>query len=197
MFVIDDDPESVQSICGLIRQANLPVRWFASGADFLSQYAAGEPGCLILDLRTPKTDGLAVVERLAAKGVFLPVIIVTGDGDVPSCARAFKMGVLEFSGTPVDEHELLGFVRKALAHNPTSVQRTSSWKVSAALSQLTPRQREIMEFIVAGKSIKEIAKLCGVTVQSVWKHRQRILSKFDVQNDVELVQLLPSERRER
>ena len=152
---------------------------------------------MILDLRMPEVDGLAVVERLAAKGVFLPVIIVTGYGDVPSCVRAFKMGVLEFLEKPVDEHELLGFVRKALAQNATSVERSSFSKVSEALSQLTPRQKEIMGFLVAGKSIKEIAKLCGVTVQSVWKHQQHILSKFDVQNVVELVQLLPGEKRER
>jgi FixJ family two-component response regulator len=196
-FVVDGDPESAQSICGLIRQAKLPVRTFASEADFLREYTAGESGCLIIDLRTPEGDGLAIVGRLAAKGVFPPVIIVTGNGDVPGCVGAFKIGVLEFSEDMADEHELLSFVRNALDRNATSAARDSSWKVSAALSQLTRREKEIMEFLVAGKSIKDIAKLCGVAVQSVWKHQQHILSKFDVENVVELVQVLPSERRER
>jgi two-component system, LuxR family, response regulator FixJ len=190
VFVVDDDARSLQSICGLIRQANLPVRSFSSGTDFLRQYTSGEAGCLILDIRMPEVDGLAVVERLAAKNVCLPVIIVTGYGDVSSCVRAFKMGVCEFLEKPIDEHQLLSSVRKALARNTRLLERPSSSRLSQMLSQLTRREKEVMEFLAAGKSIKEIAKLCGVTVQSVWKHQQHIFTKFGVQNEVELVLLI-------
>lgn len=156
----------------------------------MARYRGVGGGCLVLDLRMPEVDGLAVMERLAARGISLPIVIVTGAGDIRSCSRAFKMGVFDFLEKPVDEHELLGAVQRAMAECDRPGQKSESLKVCERLPQLTPREKEILEFLVAGKSLKWIAATCAISVQSVWRHQQRILSKFSAENTVELVQRL-------
>ncbi len=190
VFVVDDDGESVQVMRSLLEPQGLPVRSFTHPREFLDDYCAGTPGCLILDLRRPGIDGLEVLEQLAAHAVGLPIIIVTGEGDVRSCACAFKMGVVDFLQKPLDRRELLDCVERAVAPRAASPGQLPSQTLSAALAQLTPRERNIFEFLVTGKTLKQIAAHFGVTVQSVWKHQQHIFSKFKVQNEVELVNLM-------
>jgi two-component system response regulator DctR len=189
VFVVDADVASVQVIRSLLEPRGLPVRSFARPGEFLEEYAPAVPGCLILDLHRPGTDGLDVLEQLAAHGVGLPIIIVTGEGDVRSCARAFKMGVVDFLQKPIDGGELLDCVLRAVAEGAASPAQPSQ-AMGAALAQLTPRERSIFELLVTGKTLKQIAARCGVTVQSVWKHQQHIFNKFKVQNEVELVNLM-------
>ena len=115
VFVVDDDPGVVRSICDLIERANLPVLGFTSGKEFLERYKPGQSGCLVLDLRMAEMGGLAVVERLASQNISLPTIIVTGSPDTRSCVRALKMGVCDFLEKPLDGEELLDCIRTALA----------------------------------------------------------------------------------
>jgi FixJ family two-component response regulator len=188
VFVVDGDAGSVQVIRSLLEPRGLPVRCFAQISEFLEQDAPTGPGCLIVDLGRPGTNGLDVLEQLVAGGVGLPIIIVTGEGDVRSCARAFKMGVVDFLQKPIDGRELLDCVLRAVALRAGSPP--ASQALSAALAQLTARERNIFELLVTGKTLKQIAARCGVTVQSVWKHQQHIFNKFKVQNEVELANLV-------
>jgi FixJ family two-component response regulator len=176
-------------LCWLIQQADLPVRAFRSGAEFLESYRAGEPGCLVLDLRMPKMDGLAVQQRLWEQGVGLPIIFITAYGDVPTCARAFKAGAFDFLEKPVDDAILLDHIQKALARGAEQKWQVSAAEFAARMSQLTPREKAVLDMLLAGKTLKEIAAAKSVTVQTIWKQRASILQKMGVENDVELVRV--------
>ena len=116
----------------------------------------------------PKMDGLEVLEQLESKGISLPTIVVTGDADIPSCRRAFKMGVLDFLEKPIDEDELLDCVQKVLARNVHSAcLRRKAEELSATLSQLTERQKEVLDLLMAGRTLKEIAIHFQITVQAL------------------------------
>ena len=141
VFVIDNDPGSVRSISSTLEQANLSVRSFLSAADFLREYVPAERGCIVLDLCMPELNGLAVLERLAVKGGAPPIIMLTGAGDVESCTRAFKLGVVDFLEKPVDDALLLDAVRSALAREVEVPRRLTSARVSEVLSQLTPSEK--------------------------------------------------------
>jgi two-component system response regulator TtrR len=188
VFVVDDDPGALKSLCWLIQQADLPVRAFRSGREFLDSYRPEETegGCLVLDVRMPELSGLDVQQRLWECGVAMPIIFITAHGDVPTCAQAFKAGALEFLEKPVDHAILLTQIRKALAR---SAQRKQEGEFGARIGQLTPSEREVLELIVAGKSLKEIANLRNVTVQTIWKQRLSVLDKMGVRSDLELVRL--------
>ena len=121
VYLVDDDLGTLDSLSLLLGQAGFPVRQFTSALDFLDGYSPAHPGCLLLDLAMPEIDGLSLLERLAADGVKMPTIIVTGVADVPSCVRAFKLGVLDFLEKPIDPEELLGCVRKGMAQIAASV----------------------------------------------------------------------------
>jgi FixJ family two-component response regulator len=190
VFVIDDDPEVLSSICWLIGRARLPVRAFTCGADFLKNCRPEEPGCLLLDLRMPKRDGLAVLEDLRTKKFTLPVIMVTGNADISSCVRAFKIGIFDFLEKPLDEARLLDCVRKALAEDLRRREQVHSPNLGERLSQLTPRERQVFDLLVAGKTLKQIASACNITVQSAWRHRRRVFAKCKVHSEVELVRLM-------
>lgn len=192
VFVVDDDPGALRSICWLIERAGLPVRAFACGASFLQDCDCGQSGCLLLDLRLPQRDGLAVMEDLAAKQITMPVIMITGDADVCSCVQAFKRGVFDYLEKPLDETQLLACVQKALAEDARSRQRASASIIAGRLSRLTPRERQVFDLLIAGKSLKQIAGICEITIQSAWRHRRRVFAKCQVQNDVELVRLMLS-----
>jgi FixJ family two-component response regulator len=195
VYVVDDDPGALQSLSGLLRQGGFSVRQFDNSADFLSDLATAPPGCLVLDLAMPEIDGLTVLERLVTNGVQMPTIIVTGVGDVPSCVRAFKMGVLDFLEKPIDPEDLLASVRKGVAQAVASLTAHRRAKSAVPRADLTAREKQVLDLILTGKTLKQIASQYQVTVQSVWKHQRRIFDKFGVQNTVELVQLLLSAQR--
>jgi FixJ family two-component response regulator len=186
VFVVDDDPGALGSLCWLIQQADLPVRGFRSGREFLESYRPHEPGCLVLDVRMPGMDGLEVQQRLGDRGIGLPIIFITAHGDVPACAHAFKAGALEFLEKPLDHATLLRHIRTALARE---VEQTLQGEFAARISQLTPSEKEVLDLLISGKTLKEIANVRNVTVQTIWKHRLSILQKMGVQSDLELVRV--------
>jgi two-component system, LuxR family, response regulator FixJ len=186
VFVVDDDPGALRSLCWLIQQADLPVRAFRSGREFVESYSPQQTGCLVLDVRMPEMDGLEVQQCLRENGSALPVIFITAFGDVPTCARAFKEGALEFLEKPVDHVILLNHIREALARN-TEQNRPN--EIAARVATFTPSERGVFDLLISGKNLKEIAKIRNVTVQTIWKHRLRILQKMGVQNDLALVRV--------
>ncbi|MFZ5832051.1 MAG: response regulator transcription factor [Planctomycetota bacterium] len=187
VFLVDDDPGALRSLKWLIEQADLPVRAFASAEEFLAAYIPSQPGCLVLDVCMPKLDGIELQKTLRLRGIRIPIIFVTGHGDVPTCARAFRGGAVDFLEKPVDDEELLRRIHTAFAMDAVRRQHSPPAEVAARLGRLTTREREVMDQLVAGKSIKQIALLFNVTVQTVWRHRLSILEKLHVDNDVELV----------
>jgi two-component system, LuxR family, response regulator FixJ len=183
VFVVDDDAGALRSLSWLIQQADLPVRVFPSGREFLESYHADDAGCLVLDVRMPELDGLEVQRRLRERHSGLPVIFVTAHGDVPTCTQALKAGALDFLEKPVDGEVLLDHVRDALDRD---AQRRA---FASRLSQLTPSETEVLDMLISGKSLKAIAAASNVTVQTIWKHRLNVYKKMGVENDVGLVRL--------
>ena len=143
VYVVDDDPGALRSLCWLIQQADLPVRAFHSGREFLDSYRHQSPGCLVLDVRMPEMTGLEVQERLTQDGVDLPIIFITAHGDVPTCARALKAGALEFLEKPLDGKVFLDHVRKALARGTEQKPQGPAAEFAARITQLTPREKEV------------------------------------------------------
>jgi len=189
VFVVDDDPGALQSLCWLIQQADLPVRAYRSGREFLDSYNAHDEGCIVLDIRMSGMDGLEVQKCLCERGCAMPVIFLTAHGDVPTCTQAFKGGAFDFLEKPVDDEILLAHIHKALARDAERKRRGSSTEFTAHINQLTPTERHVLDLLIAGKSLKEIARARNVTVQTVWRHRASVLQKLGVTNDVELVRL--------
>ncbi len=189
VFVVDDDPGALQSLCWLIRQADLPVRGFRSGRDFLDAYRPQEAGCLVLDVRMPDMGGLEVQQRLGEEGFGLPVIFITAHGDVPTCAQAFKAGALDFLEKPVDDKVLLDHIRSALVRSATRERQVSAAEFAAHVSRLTPAEKEVFDLLISGKTLKEIARIRNVTVQTVWRHRLSILQEMEAENDAELFRM--------
>jgi len=189
VFVVDDDPGALRSLCWLIEQADLPVRAFCSGREFLESYDADEPGCLVLDVRMPETTGLEVQKSLWDRGIRLPTIFITAHGDVPTCAQAFKAGAFDFLEKPVDDSMLLECIHRALARCEEQKWVCSTSEYSSRVSHLTSREKEVLDLLLAGKSLKEIAATKDVSVQTIWKQRANIFQKMGVENDVELVRV--------
>jgi two-component system response regulator FixJ len=135
----------------------------------------------------PEMSGLEVQERLTEEGIGLPIIFITAHGDVPTCAQAMKAGALDFLEKPLDSMVFLEHVRQALARGAEQKRQGPTAEFTACLTRLTPSEKDVLDMLISGKSLKTIATLCDVTVQTIWKHRLSIHKKMGVENEVELV----------
>ncbi len=187
VFIVDDEPASLQGLSWLLQQASFSTRAFGSGREFLAAYRPEEPGCLLLDLRMPEMDGLEVQRRLRERGIGLPVIFMTAYGDIPACTEAFKAGALDFLEKPLDGRNLVHLVRQAVARDLEQKRHGSAAEFAARRKRLTPREKAVMEMLISGKSLKEIAAVSNVTVQTIWRHRVGIFKKMGVANESALV----------
>jgi len=190
VYIVDDDPGILKSMRWLLESAHLRVKTFNSGLVFLECYDADDPGCLILDMRMPGMTGLDVQKRLAQMGAQLPIIIMTAHADVPVCIESFKSGVFDFIEKPADDDLLLARVRKALLLDEEN-RRLKSFRNDFAerTASLSPRERQVMHLVVAGKNLKQIALDLDISVQTAAKHRAGMLEKLGLDNDVQLVRL--------
>ena len=190
VFVIDDDPAVRKSLDMLLRAVGLPARTFARAEEFLEQYGDGQPGCLVLDVRMPGISGPELQRMLNERGVAIPVIFVTGHGDVPIAVRAMKDGAIDFIEKPFSKQLLVEHIRKALAlderRRSASALQTS---IEARLAALSSREREVMALVVAGKLSKEIAAALGISKKTVDVHRAHVMHKLNVASVAELVDL--------
>jgi FixJ family two-component response regulator len=188
--VVDDDERSRRATARFLRLAGFAVREFASGADLLEAGPGGEPGCLVLDLRMPGVSGLEVQETLAARGVALPILFLTGFGDVPTTVRAMKAGAIDFLTKPADPEALLEAIRQAIARadeaRALQAQRDS---LRARLAALTPRERQVFGLVAAGRLNKQIARLLGMTERTVKAHRAAVMEKMRAASVAELVRM--------
>ena len=193
VYVIDDHPHELLLIRRLCESVNLQVETFDSPEDFLHQVDPRSAGCVVVDLLMPQMSGLDVQERLLALGVKMPIIVVTGHADTGTCRTAFKKGVFDFLEKGFEPHDLLTSIQRALEANDRYRQQESRRDVAMEqLDSLTQREVEVMRQLAQGNTLKEIAGLSGISVQTASKHRCNIFRKLDVNNEVDLLKLLIS-----
>jgi FixJ family two-component response regulator len=179
VFVVDDDAPMRESLKNLLRSVGLRVEAFASAQEFLHSARPDVPGCLVLDVRLPGLSGLELQQRLAAADRDMPIIFITGYGDIPMTVQAMKAGAVEFLTKPFRDQELLDAVQHALARDRQArEQRAQSDALRRRYSALTPREREVMARVVAGLLNKQIAGELGTSEAAVKVHRQHVMAKM-------------------
>ena len=190
VFVVDDYAPGRKSISRLLRAAGFVVASFASAQEFLAQYDPAACGCLVLDLAMPDIGGLELQSILADKGSFLPIIFLTAHGDVSTSVQAMKHGAVDFLTKPVDDEDLLTAVRVAIEKDRVlRREQTELVEIRERLATLTPREREVLEYVVAGRLNKQIASDLGTVEQTVKVHRAHVMQKMKVHSVAELVRL--------
>ena len=190
VFVVDDYAPGRRSISRLLRTAGFAVTAFASAEEFLAQYDPQASGCIVLDLAMPAVSGLELQGILADRGSLLPIIFLTAYGDIPKSVQAMKRGASDFLTKPVNDEDLLAAVRAAIEKDrPLRREQTELSEIRARLATLTPREREVLEYVVAGKLNKQIAGQLGTVEQTVKIHRAHVMQKMRVQSVAELVRL--------
>ncbi|MBK7847327.1 MAG: response regulator transcription factor [Zoogloea sp.] len=189
IYLVDDDEALRDSLAWLLESQGFKVAAFASAEDFLKAWRPEFNGCLLLDVRMPGMSGLELHERLRAQYSTLPIIFITGHGDVPMAVAALKKGAVDFIEKPFNDTELLRLVSQCLvSEQELRARRRQDAEVSRRLDQLTQREREVLDLIIAGKLNKQIADVLGISIKTVEVHRARVMEKMAAQSLAELVQ---------
>jgi len=190
VFMVDDDEAVRKAISRLLRSAGIASAVFASPSEFLAQYNPDMPGCLVLDMAMPDLDGLQLQTALNEKGCILPIIFLTGHGDVSKSVQAMKQGAFDFLSKPAKDKDLLTAVRAAFERDTVVRQeRAKLFEIRARLDALTPREREVLQHVVSGKLNKQIAGDLGIAEATVKMHRAHVMEKMKVQSVAELTRL--------
>ena len=199
VHVVDDDPAIRDSLSWLFGSRGLAVAAWESGEAFLAGFSAETRGCVLLDLRMGGLSGLDVLDRLEEAGSVLPVIVLTGHGDVPLAVQSLKKGAIDFMEKPFEPNALLERVQAAMAlEAERQAEATTARTLERQLTSLSAREREVMELMLKGLLNKQIADDLGIAMRTVEVHRARILEKFGVRSAVELAgRLADLRRRER
>ncbi len=193
VFVVDDDPGILKSLRWLLESVRMGVETYDSAQAFLEACTPDRPGCLLLDLRMPGLGGLELQALLRERGYRLPVIFVTGHGDVPAAVRALKAGAYDFFEKPFNDHELLERIHDALAHDRDArAGLEAKTSVEERVRGLTPRQRGILDLVVAGATSKDIARELGLSLSTVEGHRIKILKRMNANGLADLVRMITS-----
>jgi two-component system response regulator FixJ len=191
VHVIDDDDAVRDSLALLLDSADLAVRTYDSALAFLAVASSLVAGCILTDVRMPDLDGLALQRRLNEAGVRLPVIVMTGHGDVPVAVAALKAGAADFLEKPFDDERLISAVRAALAVSlQARRQAAATADIAARIGTLTPREREVLDLLVAGNPNKTIAYDLGASPRTVEVHRARVMEKMGARSLAELVRMV-------
>ena len=191
VFVVDDDPSVRTALVRTLTSAGYRVRDFAAAQAFLDSGSHQQPGCLILDLRLPDLDGMALYERLRAAGAWMPVIFLTGFGDIPTSVEAMKSGAMDFLPKPVADEVLLAAVEAALVEEARRrADRVEQDEIAGRLATLTVRERQVMQLVLAGRLNKQIAGDLGISEKTVKVHRGRVMAKMGVPQVARLVSLV-------
>lgn len=196
VFVIDDHLGMRKSLCYLISSAGLPVESYPSAREFLDNYDANRCGCLVLDMRMPGMTGLDLLDELATRGDARPAIMITGFGSVPTAVRAMKAGAIDFLEKPFDDDELLERVHQGLQLDAMRRRwQNESIDIIGRLASLTPREREVLDLIVAGHRNREIAQRLEVSSETVAGRRHRVMQKMNARTALDLVRMVSMCRR--
>lgn len=193
VHVVDDDPAVRDSLCFLLESAGFAVRTYASAVEFLAEAPRLRDGCVLTDVRMPDIDGLTLQRRLAELGNRVPVIVMTGHGDVPIAVEALKTGASDFLEKPFDDQHLLRAIGVALeASEAARVRRESEDALRARLESLTPREREVLDRLVGGLPNKTIAHDLGTSPRTVEVQRARVMEKMGARSLADLVRMMLS-----
>ncbi|MFN2110179.1 MAG: response regulator transcription factor [Anaerolineae bacterium] len=191
VFVVDDDPEVQNALRWLIQSVALPVETFGSAEGFVDAVGPDRPGCLVLDVRMPGMGGLRLLENLRSLEIQLPVIVLTGHGDVPLAVRAMKAGAIDFVEKPCADQDLLDRIYSALQRDAELRAETARRAaINEQLKALTPREREILDRLMKGQANKVIAAELAISERTVESHRRHIKEKMNVRSLAELAQIV-------
>jgi FixJ family two-component response regulator len=190
VFIVDDDPDVCRAVGRLVRGAGYEVREFNSAHDFLVAHEPEPPGCLLLDLSMPDVDGLQLQQSLAASGCHRPIVFLSANGDVHNTVRAMKAGAVNFLTKPVDGDELMEALAEAVA---LDARGRAAWEtrntVAGRMATLTPRERQVLEKVVAGRLNKQIAAELGTVEKTIKVHRSRVMQKLHAASLIQLIEI--------
>ena len=190
VFLVDDDP-TVRDALGLfLESSDLSVSVYPSAQAFLEDYRPEYPGCLVLDIRMPGMSGMELQQVLLKKNIAIPIIFLTGHGDIPMSVKALKAGAIDFIEKPFNADVLLTRIREAIEKDlQTRAFNARKARILSCYEQLTRREREVMKFVIAGSSNKEIAKSLNISHRTIDVHRSRIMAKMEANSLPDLVNM--------
>ena len=190
VFIVDDDPSVRRGLTRLVRAAGMKAESFASARDFLASGNCDGPGCIVLDVKMPDMTGPELQEELEKAECRIPIIYLSAHGDVPTTARAMKKGAVDFLTKPVDRDDLLKVIRLSLARDAeNSAQLAENSSINEHISTLTPREHEVMTYVITGMPNKQIAGELDISVETVKIHRGRVMQKLSIVSVAELVRM--------
>jgi FixJ family two-component response regulator len=190
VFVIDDDALVRESVADLLNSAGFTVQTFGSASEFVQGQRPDVPACLILDVELPGLSGLDLQAELAKSGIEMPIVFLTGHGDIPMSVRAMKAGAVEFLTKPFGKQELLDAIKEALLRDgAVRKQRSESFELRKRLGTLTPRERQVLALVVTGRLNKQIAGELGTTDLTIKVHRGRVMRKMGANSLADLVRM--------
>jgi two-component system, LuxR family, response regulator FixJ len=186
--VVDDDEQVRDSLAALIQSMDLAVECYASGREFLEKYTHSRPGCIVLDLRMPQVDGLEVINELSARQVKVPIIMISGHGDIPAAVNAMKAGAVDFFEKPYRGTALMESVRRAIDLDRHYLQTLAEHAdLHRRYATLTPEEKEVLQLTVAGKPDKAIAVRLDLSLRTIQLRRASLMRKLGCQSRAELI----------
>lgn len=195
VYIVDDDEAMRDSLKWLLESRGLKVELYPSGEAFLGAFSSDFCGCLVLDVRMPGMNGMDLYARLQARASALPVIFITGHGDVPMAVSALKKGAADFIEKPFNDQDMLRLIESCLKQDrAAAARRAEKASLAQTLESLTQREREVLNLIVAGKLNKQIADDLSISIKTVEVHRSRVMEKMGANSVAELVQLVLKSR---
>ncbi len=190
VFIVDDDPSARRGLTRLVRAAGMNAESYASAGDFLASGKCDEPGCIVLDVKMPEMTGPELQEELERKECRLPIIFLSAHGDVPTTATAMKKGAVDFLTKPVDRDDLLEAIRRSLAMDAKNrAEQAENSVINEHIKTLTPREHEVMTYVITGMLNKQIADALDISEETVKIHRGRMMQKLEIVSVAELVRL--------
>jgi two-component system, LuxR family, response regulator FixJ len=191
VFIVDDDEAVRSSLRLLLKSVGLVPSALASAREFLDKYDPAQPGCLVLDVRMPEMSGLELQEQLNLKGAVLPVIFITGHGDVPMAVEAMQAGACDFLQKPFRDQDLIDRIQRALDKDRTNrAALNERTLIRERLQSLTPREREVLAMVTSGKANKIMAADLGVSQRTIEIHRARVMEKMSAASLAQLVRMV-------
>jgi RNA polymerase sigma factor (sigma-70 family) len=188
VYIVDDDEAIRDSLAWLLEASGIEVETYSCAADFLAGYRPTSPCCLVLDIRMPGMSGIELQDRLLAQGERIPIVFITAHGDVPMAVRAVKKGAVDFIEKPFNDQQLIDLIGRALQQEEALQRdRQAETRATTRLDLLTPREKEVLELVVAGKLNKTIADQLGISIKTVETHRAKVMEKMQAKSLADLI----------